>query len=344
MNKKQKRILANVMIIALILGGVAWICSMFIHLGNVEFTSNAQVRQHIAPVNSKVQGFIKEIRFDEFQHVKKGDTLILIEDAEFLLQLAQAEANYRNATASKSAMNAGIETTQNNIAVSDAGLKEAKIRLDNAEKEYNRYKKLLESESVTQQQYDAVETQYESMKAYYEVLQRKQQTTRLVKSEQTTRLDQNDAGIALAEAALNLAELNLSYTVITSPCDGFTSRKEIHKGELIQPGRVLLSIVSDEEYWIIANYREKQLKNIKIGSNVDIQVDAIPDVKFKGVVTAISRATGSMYSVVPQDNSTGNFVKVEQRVPVKIAFSDDNDKKSMQLLRSGLNVECKVLR
>ena len=343
MNKRQKRILANIIIIALILGGAAWICSMFIHLGNVEFTSNAQVRQHIAPVSSKVPGFIKEIRFDEFQHVKKGDTLIMIEDAEFVLQVAQAEANYRNATASKSAMNVGIETTQNNIAVSDASLKEAKIRLDNAEKEYNRYKKLLESESVTQQQFDAVETQYESMKANYEVMKRQQQSTRLVKSEQTTRLDQNDAGIAIAEAALNLAELNLPYTVITSPCDGYTSRKEIHEGELIQPERVLLSIVSDEDYWVIANYREKQLKDIKIGSEVDIQVDAIPDVKFKGIVTAISGATGAMYSIVPQDNATGNFVKVEQRVPVKIAFSDENDKKYMQLLRSGLNVECKVL-
>ena len=344
MKKKTKKIVANIIVVALLLMGIAWVCAQLWHTMKTTYTNNAQVYQHLTPVSSKVPGFIKEIRFDEFQHVNKGDTLVIIEDAEFRLQLAQAKANYKNATVAKDAMGTSIRTTQNNIAVSDASLREMEIRLKNAEADYIRYKNLYESETVTKAQYDAVKTQYEAMKASYETMKQQQQSTRLVKSEQTQRLDQNDAGIAIAEAALHLAELNLSYTVVTAPCSGYTSPKTINVGELIQPGMSLVSIVSDEEYWVIANYRERQLRHLGIGSKMKIKVDAIPNVVFKGTVTAISNATGARYSIVPQDNSTGNFVKTEQRIPVKIAFDDDNDPEAMSQLRSGLNVECEIVK
>lgn len=344
MKKKTKKIVANIIVVALLVIGIAWVCAQFWHTMKTTYTNNAQVYQHITPVSSKVPGFIKEIRFDEFQHVSKGDTLVVIEDAEFRLQLAQAKANYKNATAGKAAMNTSIRTTQNNIAVSDASLREMEIRLKNAEADYVRYKNLYETETVTKAQFDAVKTQYEAMKAGYETMKQQQQSTRLMKNEQTQRLDQNDAGIAIAEAALNLAELNLSYTVITAPCDGYTSPKTIHEGELIQPGMNLVSVVNDEAYWVIANYREKQLRNITIGDKMKITVDAIPDVVFNGTVVAISNATGARYSIVPQDNSTGNFVKTEQRVPVKIAFDNDNDAEAMKQLRAGLNVECEMVK
>ena len=344
MKKKTKKIVANIIVVALLVIGIAWVCAQLWHTMKTTYTNNAQVYQHITPVSSKVPGFIKEIRFDEFQHVGKGDTLVVIEDAEFRLQLAQAQANYKNATAGKAAMNTSIRTTQNNIAVSDASLCEMEIRLKNAEADYVRYKNLYETETVTKAQFDAVKTQYEAMKANYETMKQQQQTTRLVKSEQTQRLDQNDAGIAIAEAALNLAELNLSYTVVTAPCSGYTSPKTVNVGELIQPGMSLVSIVSDEDYWVIANYREKQLRHLGVGSKMKITVDAIPDVVFSGTVTAISNATGARYSIVPQDNSTGNFVKTEQRVPVKIAFDSDNDAEAMQQLRAGFNVECEMVK
>lgn len=342
MKKQTKKIVANIIVVALLIAGIVWVCAQFWHVTKTTYTNNAQVYQHIAPVSSKVPGFIKEIRFDEFQHVKKGDTLVLIEDAEFRLQLAQARANYKNATVGKAAMNTSIRTTQNNIAVSDANLREMEIRLQKAEADYLRYKNLYESETVTKAEFEGVKTQYEAMKASYETMKQQQQSTRLVKSEQTQRLDQNDAGIAIAEAALNLAELNLSYTVITAPCDGYTSPKTIHEGELIQPGMNLVSIVSDEDYWVIANYREKQLRHLNVGSKMKITVDALPNQTFHGTVTAISNATGARYSIVPQDNSTGNFVKTEQRVPVKIAFDADNDAEVMKQLRAGLNVECEI--
>jgi membrane fusion protein (multidrug efflux system) len=139
-----------------------------------------------------------------------------------------------------------------------------------------------------------------------------------------------------------LAKLNLSYTVILAPCDGYTSRKTIQEGELVMPGKNLLAIENDEQKWVIANYRETQRKHIHIGSKVDIHIDAFPDYTFEGEVAAVSNATGAQYSPVAPDNSAGNFVKVEQRIPVKILFTKNNDSEMLSQLGAGLNAECKV--
>ena len=139
-----------------------------------------------------------------------------------------------------------------------------------------------------------------------------------------------------------LYELNLSYTVITAPCDGYTSRKEIQEGQLVQPGQTMLDIISTEELWIAANFKETQLQHIDIGSKVNINIDAFPNKKFYGVVTSISTATGSSLSLIPQDNSAGNFVKVRQRIPIRIEFTDENDSADLEKLGVGMNVECEI--
>lgn len=147
----------------------------------------------------------------------------------------------------------------------------------------------------------------------------------------------------MARAAQHLAELNLSYTVIVAPCDGVTSRRAIQEGQLIQPGQTLLSLVEYDRVWVIANYKETQIPNIRQGMPVRIEVDAVPGVEYRGEVATLSNATGAQFSVIPQDNSAGNFVKVEQRVPVKIVFTDENSKENIDRLRSGMNVECEVI-
>jgi membrane fusion protein (multidrug efflux system) len=281
------------------------------------------------------------LRFEEFQTVHKGDTLAIIEDAEFRLHLAQAEADLANAQAGREATSAGIATTQNNLSVSDAGIAEAKAQLDNARRENERFTRLLAEGAVTQQQYDRVKTAYESAKARYDQVSRAKNTTSLVKTEQTHRLSQTEAGLQLAEAAVELARLNLSYTVIIATCDGVTGRKEVHEGQLVQPGQTIVNIVDDSEVWVVANYRETQLPNIAVGAEVEIEADALPGVSFRGTVETISDATGAQYSLIPQDNATGNFVKVEQRVPVRISL-EGNDAEDLAKLRSGLNVTCEV--
>lgn len=342
MDKKRKKIIANIVIIAFILCGICWIASLFIHIGG-EYTNNAQVRQNIVPVAARVQGFIKEIRFEEFQPVEKGDTLVLIEDSEYRLRLAQAKADYQNALVGKSAMETGISTIQNNLSVTDASMQEVEILMKNAEADYNRFKVLMENKAVTRQQFEGIQTKYESLKAKLETMKRQKQSTRLVKNEQIQRLEQNELRIEVAKAALDLAELNLSYTVILAPCSGTMSRKTIQVGELMMPGKPLFSVIDNSSKWVIANYRETQRENIHVGDKVEIEVDAFPSTTLEGKVEAISNATGAQYSVSSPDNSAGNFVKVEQRIPVKIIFTDNNDPKILEQLGSGMNVECKVL-
>lgn len=338
----RKKAIPNFFILIILVAGIAWVCGRFLRISNDEYTDNAQVKQHLTPVNTRVQGFIKKIYFEEYQKVKKGDTLVVIEDIEYRLKVAQAEADYHNALVGKNAMYTTINTTQNNILVTDAAIDEQRIRLENAETDYKRYQELVKEEAVTPQQFDRVRTDYAATKARYEQLIRQKQSTSLVKQEQTQRLEQNEAAIKLAEAALELAKLNLSYTVILATTDGVTGRKEIHEGELVQQGQTLVTLVDCTEKWVIANYKETQTTNMHIGQKVKISVDAIPGVRFEGRISSISDATGSAYSIIPQDNSAGNFVKVEQRIPIRIEFTSENKKENLERLRAGMNVECTV--
>lgn len=342
MNKRQIKRVYNAVIIIFLLGIVVYAFSRMWHPAGIEYTDDAQVQRHITPINTRLQGFIKEIRFEEYQHVKQGDTLVIIEDAEYRLQLAQAEANWRGSKSGSSAISAGMTTTASNVRVASAGIEEARVNLKNAEDDFKRYAALLEKDAVTRQQYDNAKARYEAAKARYEQASASKNSTSLVKNEQAHRLTQNTADVSVAEAAVNLARLNLSYTVITATADGVMGRKDIHVGQLVQPGQQLTRIVDDRQVWVIANYRETQLKHISVGNKVSFTADAIPNVTFHGTVQSLSPATGSAYSTVPADNATGNFVKVEQRVPVRIAITKDNKPEDVALLRAGLNVEANV--
>ena len=342
MKHRTKKILSYIITLAVIVAAGIWVASRFIHLGDVEFTDNAQVRQQIVPVNSRVQGYIKEIRFNEYEPVKKGDTLVIIDDADMRLNVARARADYRNALAGRDVADRSVTSASANVAVSEASISEAKVLMETAATDLARYEKLLEQDAVTRQQYDGAKTDYEAKKARYEMLSRQRSASSAVVDINRQRISQSEAGIELTKALLETAELNLSYTVITAPCDGYTSRKEIQVGQLVQPGQTLLDIVDSQDIWVTANYKETQLQHIEPGSNVEIMVDAIPDVIFRGRVKSISTATGSSLSLLPQDNSAGNFVKVRQRIPVRIEFTADNRPADMAKLRAGMNVECSV--
>lgn len=342
MNHRSKKIISYVVSAAVIIAAGVWVCARFVHFGNVEFTDNAQVKQQIVPVNSRVQGYIREIRFNEYQPVRKGDTLVIIDDADMRLRVAQARADYRNAVAARDVADRSVGVASANVAVTEASIAEAKVVMEMAATDFARYTKLLEQDAVTRQQYDAARTDYEAKKARYEMLARQRSATSTVVAETRQRIAQTDAGIELAAALLETAELTLSYCVITAPCDGFTSRKEIQVGQLVQPGQTLLDIVDSDDIWVTANYKETQLRHIAPGSVADIKVDAIPGVSFMGRVVSLSKATGASLSVLPQDNSAGNFVKVRQRVPVRIEFTDNNNADDMARLRAGMNVECEI--
>lgn len=331
--------LYNVLIVACLLGGAAYAVSQFMHFGSGEFTDNAHVCQNIVPQNCRVQGFIREVRFTEFQQVKKGDTLAVIEDTEFRLRLAQAEADLIRAQRGTQGTASSIVTTKTSMGVTDAGIKAARVQMENAKREDARFEKLLGQDAVTRQQYDKVHTSYLSAKAGYEQALRSRQTQSAVVAEQGHHLSASEQGIELARRAVDLARLNLSYCYIIATCDGTVGSKDIHVGQLVNPGQTLVSIVDKGERWIEANYKESQLPHIKVGNKVKITADAVPGLAYTGTVERISDATGSAFSLIPIDNATGNFVKVEQRVTVRIKLDNNADNAK---LKGGYNVECIV--
>lgn len=331
--------LYNVLIVACLLGGAAYAVSQFMHFGSGEFTDNAHICQNIVPQNCRVQGFIREVRFTEFQQVKKGDTLAVIEDTEFRLRLAQAEADLIRAQRGTQGTASSIVTTKTSMGVTDAGIEAARVQMENAKREDTRFEKLLGQDAVTRQQYDKVHTSYLSAKAGYEQALRSRQTQSAVVAEQGHHLSASEQGIELARRAVDLARLNLSYCYIIATCDGTVGSKDIHVGQLVNPGQTLVSIVDKGERWIEANYKESQLPHIKVGNKVKITADAVPGVAYTGTVERISDATGSAFSLIPIDNATGNFVKVEQRVTVRIKLDNNADNAK---LKGGYNVECIV--
>lgn len=335
---KIRSYFSNLIVIA-VLGIIAYfIVKHYLHIGDKDYTENAQVEEFINPINTRVSAYIKEIRFIEHQHVKKGDTLVILDDREIKTQLEQAQAAYANALAQKQTTSSSINTVSNNISIMEANIAGAKARLWNAEQNLKRYENLLKVEAVTQQQYDQVKTEYDAQKATYEALLKQRESANLSTTEVESRLPINDAEIQRTKAALDMAKLNLSYTVITAPNDGIMGRRLINEGQLLQAGQQVATIVVDGQKWVSANFLESQMPNIKIGSLFILKADALGGKAFEGRVTAISGATGARYSNVPTDNASGNFIKVQQRIPVHIDFTENNKKEDLEKLRAGMNM------
>ena len=339
---KNKVLFANLLVFVLISAAFYWLVTQYFHIGDKDYTESAQVEEYINPVNTRIPGYIKEIRFNEHQKVKKGDTLVVIDDREIRTQVAQAEAAYQTALASRNVTSSAVNTVSNNIAVMNSNIEGAKARLWNAEQNLNRYKNLLASEAVTRQQFDAVKTEYEATRAAYQTLLNQKNSATLSTSETKSRIGINDAEIKRAKAAVDMAKLNLSYAVIIAPYDGVMGRRAINEGQLIQAGQQVGTIVLSNQKWVTANFLESQMPKISIGKKMTMTVDALNGRTFEGEVTAISAATGSRYSNIPTDNSTGNFVKVQQRIPVRIEFTPKNKAADVEQLRAGMNVNVQI--
>jgi len=339
---KMKAVISNIVVFAVIGFGLYWLIAQYFHIGDKTYTEAAQVEEFINPINTRVSAYIKEIKFIEHQKVKKGDTLVVLDDREILTQIGQAEAAYQNALAQRAATNSSVNTVSNNVNVMESNIAGAKARLWNAEQNLGRYKNLLASEAVTRQQYDQVKTEYDAQKAAYETLISQKKSASLSTTEVKSKFGIIDAEIKRTKSALEMTKINLSYTVITAPYDGVMGRRTISEGQLIQPGQQVATIVLNGQKWVTANFLESQMPNVKIGERMMMTADALGGKQFEGVITAISAATGSRYSSVPTDNSTGNFIKVQQRIPVRIEFTAANKKEDIGRLSAGMNMNIKI--
>ncbi len=336
-NNKRK-IISNIVVSISALLVLLYIGYYFLRFNKDLYTDDAQVQQLLTPVNARVSGYIKSVRFKDFQWVNKGDTLVIIDNTDYLIQRELAASALMDAQAGKAITVSNINTVENGVTVSEARIEEIRAKLWNAEKNYKRYAALLQKESVTQQQFDQVKSDYDALKAQLETLERSNTGSHLNVREATRKIDVNLAALKRAQAQLKLAELNLQYTVIIASCNGFVGRKAITEGQLVQAGQQLTNIIDNDNKWITANFKEKQLSAITIGSRVQIKVDGIPDTVLWGNVEAFASATGSVYSMVPVDNATGNFVKIQQRIPVRIEFDKGTNRAILAKLKAGMNV------
>ena len=339
--QRGRQLVASLLGVAILVWGLWRVVCVFIDYNTTETSNDAQIEQYISPVNLRATGYIAKVCFKEHQYVKKGDTLLVLDDREYRIRVMEAEAALKDAMAGANVIDATLQTTETSASVYDASIDEIEVRLKKLEKDCQRYRNLVAKNAATPIQLEQLEVEYAATKKKLEAVRKQKSAALSGVNEVSTRKQNTAAAIERAQAALEMAKLNLSYCVVTAPCDGKLGRRSIEEGQSVSAGTTITYIVPDKEKWVIANYKETQIENLHVGQKVRITVDAISGKEFIGKVTAISAATGSKYSLVPTDNSAGNFVKIQQRVPVRIDFTDLS-KEDNERLAAGMMVIVKA--
>lgn len=325
--------IAGIAVVALAIWGVETIWGYY----RYEQTNDAQVQEYVNPVISRAGGFIVAVKFEENQHVKKGDTLLLIDNREYVLQQAQTEAAIQKSEAQLQVLESNINTIEKKADASKAQIAAAKAKVWKQQLDYDRYHQLYKEESATRQQLENMQAtldvntgEYESARENYAAVVSRIED---IKAERAVVA----AEIARLRALLDRHKLDVSYTVIRASYDGRMGRRTVEVGQMIDAGETLAFIVNNEtDKWVIANYKETQVAEMRVGDAVKVIADAYPDQEFKGTIISLSPATGSSFSLLPPDNSTGNYVKIVQRVPVRIRI--DGGRKITDVLKVGMNV------
>jgi membrane fusion protein (multidrug efflux system) len=347
---KKKRNPIFIIILAILVIGGGWF-----GISKYQHTDDAQVSGDISPVIPRVAGYVTDVKVKDNQQVKKGDTLLILDNRDYAIKVEQAEAALQIAQSSRSsaqatttAAKANIATSQASVGTIDAQIEAAKVNLWRASQDYDRYANLIKDHSITQQQFEQASAAKQTAEKQLSILeeqkkQAQQQTNAVSVQSNATASQVNvaDATIRQKQVDIDAAKLNLSYTVITAPQDGLISTVNVQTGQYVQAGQPLFSVVHSESVWVIANFKETQLDKMKEGQRVIVKVDAYPGHEFEAKLTSFSPATGATFALLPPDNSSGNFVKVVQRLPVKIEFAEASDT-LVKKLRPGMNVTVDV--
>jgi len=337
--KKRNTILTILSFVFILIGGI-WILSLFFDFHRYETTNNAQVESYINSVTARVAGHIEAIHFEANQFVHKGDTLVVLDDKEFRIKVNQAEADLAVAEGNLHSLEQSIVTATSNQGASKSKLEGDKADLDKAEKDYQRFKNMYADSAVTRNQYDQVISKLESTKAYLKAGEKELLASGSMTKQSYTNLEAARATVDRKKADLENALLQLSYTRIIALADGYVGERTISVGELINANQVVATLVLNQKLWVTANFKETQIEKIKQGQEVTITIDALDDREFKGKVSGFSPATGAKFSMVEPDNSTGNFVKITQRIPVKIDFEASAE--DLKDVKPGMNVTVEI--
>jgi membrane fusion protein (multidrug efflux system) len=362
---RAKLFLLSILIAVAAIGYIVWH-----HYAVRESTDDAQIDGHIAPISARVAGTVLQVNIDDNQYVQAGTVLVQLDPTDYRVMLERARAELLNAQAAARTARTGVpvtsvstsselRTAQANLRAAEQEVDAAQARLREAEAQHtwtvsdlNRMRQLITRDEISRQRYDAAVTAEQQAAAAVDaaraavanarshVAQAWAQVEGAQTAPQQVAITRARAGAAEAEvqrlaAAVHQSELNLQYTTVRAPVTGIVSRKTVEPGQVVQPGQPLLALVNLEDVWVTANFKETQLRNMRIGQAASVEVDAYGR-SFKGHVDSLAGATGARFSLLPPENATGNYVKVVQRVPVKIVFEKGQDPN--HLLRPGLSV------
>ena len=303
-------------------------------------TDNAQLRSDIARVTPKIEGYVANILVAENQQVKEGDLLIELANDEFVLRLAHAKANLAQAEADAAQAHARISVQRDTLAETRAAREAADANAELSESDAKRLTDLAAKGWYPKAKLDQVQAAKRTANAQLTQADASITAQRSQLSSAQAAADSADAKVEASRAEVEGAQLELDRTKIHAPMNGTVTKKDVVVGQILSPGRVALSIVSSDDIWVLANFKETQINEMRVGQCVNVHVDAYPDKHFKGHVQSLSPSTGATFSLVPQDTATGNFTKIVQRVPVKIVL--DAESKASGLLRAGLQVTATV--
>ncbi len=327
----RKVVISVLLVVALYFGGKKVVFSI-----THETTDNAQIETSIVPVLTRIGGFVKTIAIKDYDSVGQNQLVAEIDDAELQMQLEEQKADLQQSSAevsnAKAQLDNAILSLKNNKGVIDLRT----IKQKKSTNDLTRDQNLFKEQAITKKQLE--ETEYQLSSANQELSNA--QTELATANNKITVLRENLnrtlAMIDMKKTKIKETELKLSYTKIITPSAGKIGKKNINIGQFVQAGTPLFSIVNDSSYWIVANFKESQLESLQEGKKVNIRVDAYPDLAVEGTILSLSDATGAKFSLLPPDNSSGNFIKVTQRIPVKIAINNQAAFKNK--LRAGMSV------
>jgi membrane fusion protein (multidrug efflux system) len=318
-------------------------------------TDDAFIDGHIHTIASKVQGTVKKVYVEHNQPVKQGDILVEIDPADYDVRVNEAASAVNAEKAKLTEREAGIEASKKLLTELGARMESAKANLQlqeanfkQAEIDLRRAEGLFKKETISKEKLERMQTAYDvsraQVKSSRELLKQAEvavDTQRaMVRQSEAAKATQS-ATVKQKEATLETAKLNSGYTKVVAPVDGYVTKKSVEVGNQIQAGQPIMAVVPLTDFYVTANYKETQLEKVRPGQKVDIKVDTYPGKLFKGRVESIMAGTGAVFSLFPPENATGNFVKVVQRIPVKIVFDKDTD--PGHVLRMGMSVEPTVL-
>jgi membrane fusion protein (multidrug efflux system) len=335
--KKGRKIIFPVILGLVLVGALIFTAKEYVYYQSHEVTDDAQVDADISPVVARVGGYVKEIRFQDNQYVKAGDTLVVLDDRDYKIRLQQAEAALASAKQSVNVSQSNVNEAKTAIATALANVEAAKVQVWKTTQDFERYQNLYNDRAITKAQFDEAKASKNAAEAQLAVVESQVPVQVKRVSTNQTQVGATVSNIASRQADIDYAKLQVSYTVILAPAGGIVSRRSIQLGQLVQAGQTLFSVVNETNVYITANFKETQMEHLKLNDKVDVEVYAFPGYKIAGIVQSFSGATGAKFSLLPPDNATGNFVKVVQRIPVKITIQADLA--IMDRLRAGMSVK-----